>query len=195
MPNPHIIDLQGEVDPDTGEHVVEPYSVVGFLDCAGTDNYVRYLDPQPSLSQVDRLAVEIVGQVRVAGGQVALAVGVHLAPTDIGDVLHDLDVVGHGGVVIACSGVSDRASATVRTTAVAGRRRCTGDAPLGVWAAFGLLLAYSPLMRAIPAGADHHAAAGAGSQVASWSSPSTRRALVMTRAKSCHVSLGAFGEA
>jgi hypothetical protein len=40
-----IIDLQGEVDPDTGEQVVEPYSVVGFLDCAGTDNYVRYLDP------------------------------------------------------------------------------------------------------------------------------------------------------
>ena len=39
-----IVDLKGEVDPLTGETVGQ-FSVVGQLDCPGTDNYVRYLKP------------------------------------------------------------------------------------------------------------------------------------------------------
>jgi hypothetical protein len=39
-----IYDLQGEQDPETGE-VVGQFERVGFLECAGTDNYVRELDP------------------------------------------------------------------------------------------------------------------------------------------------------
>jgi hypothetical protein len=41
-----IVDLHGEVDPETGEQIIEPFEVVGFLDCPGTDNYVRYMDPE-----------------------------------------------------------------------------------------------------------------------------------------------------
>ncbi len=40
-----IIDLQGEVDPLTGERMGQ-FSVVGQLNCPGTDNYVRYLKPE-----------------------------------------------------------------------------------------------------------------------------------------------------
>jgi hypothetical protein len=40
-----IIDLEGEIDPETGERVGQ-FEVVGFLDCPGTDNYVRYMDPE-----------------------------------------------------------------------------------------------------------------------------------------------------
>ncbi|HVM21317.1 MAG TPA: hypothetical protein VM307_15265 [Egibacteraceae bacterium] len=40
-----IIDLEGEVDPETGERVGQ-FEVVGHLDCPGTDNYVRYMDPE-----------------------------------------------------------------------------------------------------------------------------------------------------
>jgi hypothetical protein len=40
-----IIDLEGEVDTETGETVGQ-FEEVGFLDCPGTDNYVRVMDPE-----------------------------------------------------------------------------------------------------------------------------------------------------
>jgi hypothetical protein len=39
-----IIDLEGEVDPETGERVGQ-YEQVAYLNCPGTDNYVRTVDP------------------------------------------------------------------------------------------------------------------------------------------------------
>jgi hypothetical protein len=39
-----IIDLEGDLDPDTGERVGQ-YEQVSYLNCPGTDNYVRTVDP------------------------------------------------------------------------------------------------------------------------------------------------------
>lgn len=60
-----ILDLEGEVDEVTGE-VTGQFEEVGTLDCPGTDNYVRVLDPQvfnPDQPERQYLVVAFHGNV------------------------------------------------------------------------------------------------------------------------------------